>query len=92
MKKKGKFEDETVTLEDIKKLTELNGGRVVTKAKDFANNSTRVLIIDQKYNNLSEDTIKEMFEKASINSVNISWFLDSLARYDIFKFKIYAPH
>jgi hypothetical protein len=86
---KGKFETETITLEEMKKLTELNGGRVVSKAKDFGDNCTRVLILDKKCNNISKKTLKEMREKASINSVSVSWFLDSLACYDIYDFKEY---
>lgn len=79
-----------MTLDEMRNLSQLNGGRVVAKAKDFGNKSSiRVVIIDQKSSNITSHAIKEM-EKAYIHSVNVAWFLDSLACYDKLSLKEYA--
>ena len=71
-------------------MTKRNGGTIVKKAKDFGKNTTRVIIFDEKNKTVDRSVTNKMWTEASINSLTISWLLDSLACYRIFEFDTYA--
>ena len=90
----GKFETETISLEDMMQLAMKSGARLVKKAKEFRENDslTRVVLFDENVQKINADSAKYMLNTAQIYAVNKSWLLDSLACYKLRDMKEYQTY
>ena len=53
-------------------------------------NSTRIVLFDEKLKKLDGKTANFMFKTAKIRCLSLSWFFDSLASYSIRDIKLYT--
>jgi hypothetical protein len=86
----GRFDAETLTLDEIQNLTELNGGVIVKRAKDFGDATIRIVVFDEKNKTIDRLTTNKMLTDARIHTLTVAWLLDSLACYKLFEFESYA--
>ena len=86
----GKFEQESINLDEMKKLSKMNGAHIVQKAKNFSEDKIRTVLFDEKLQKISVANANFMLTSARIFSVTTSWLLDSLACYAIRDMKTYA--
>lgn len=85
-----KFESDSINLTEMTDLARLNGATIVTKAKEFGELKVRVVLLDDKVPRITVKNANHMYEKAKIHCLMVSWFLDSLACYNIKDFEPYA--
>ena len=86
----GRFDNESITTDDFFELVKISGAKIVSKAKDFGENSTRIVLFDEKLKKLDGKTANFMFKTAKIRCLSLSWFFDSLASYSIRDIKLYT--
>jgi hypothetical protein len=86
----GRFENESITTDDFFELVKLSGAKLVSKAKDFSENSARIVLFDEKLKKIDEKTANFMFKTAKIRCLSLSWFFDTLATFSIRDIKLYT--
>ena len=86
----GRFNDDSITNNEFLELVKLSGAKLVSKAKDFAENTRRVVLYDEKVQKIGEKAASFMLSTAKIQCITLSWFFDSLASYSIRDITLYA--
>lgn len=86
----GRSGNESISTEDFFSLVKLSGAKIVNKAKDFSENSFRVVLFDEKNQKIDEKIANFMLKSAKIKCITLSWFFDSLASYSVRDIKQYA--
>lgn len=85
-----KLGNELISLIEFHELLTKNGATLVKKAKDFSENSKRIVLFDEKLQKINAIAADFMFKTAKIQCVTMSWFFDSLASYSIKEITAYV--
>jgi hypothetical protein len=85
------FENDSITHTDLADLINRNGGVLVKKAKEFSDKKSRIVLFEEeKWAHINVKNANMMLETAEIHSLMVTWFLDSLACFQIKEFNHYA--
>lgn len=85
---------DSVCLDDLTQLINLNGGVVKRKAKEFSVEDAsqfKIVIFDDKFKKISKK-IADALKQNSIDCVNKTWLIDSLACYKLMDFGEYQTY
>jgi hypothetical protein len=74
----GRFSNDSISIEDFFELVKLSGANMVNKAKDFKENTKRIVLFDDNQK-INETAANFMLKTAKIQCIKLSWFFDSLA-------------